>query len=138
MSALRRAVALARRPRRAARCSSVLEVPVETPLQSKLDVSRLPPHPGRRLRDRPRGLRRGPLRGDLAPAAEPAPLEHRLQVLEPDRPPLQDALEKALEKIGEGGSYTKDEKEQYRLEADRILQDAGVLAQDRRGVPAAR
>jgi hypothetical protein len=44
-------------------------------------------------------------------------------VLEPDRPPLQDALEKALEKIGEGGSYNKDEKEQYRLEADRLLQD---------------
>jgi hypothetical protein len=44
-------------------------------------------------------------------------------VLEPDRPPLQDALEKALEKIGEGGSYNRDEKEQFRLEADRLLQD---------------
>ena len=36
----------------------------------------LPPHPDRGLRDRPRGLRRRPLRGDLAPAAEPAALEH--------------------------------------------------------------
>jgi hypothetical protein len=47
----------------------------------------------------------------------------RLQVLEPDRPPLQDALERALEKIGEGGSYSREEKEQFRLEADRVLQD---------------
>jgi hypothetical protein len=47
----------------------------------------------------------------------------RLQVLEPDRPPLQDALEKALAMIGEGGSYNREEKDQYRLEADRILQD---------------
>jgi hypothetical protein len=46
-----------------------------------------------------------------------------MQVLEPDHPPLHDALEAALEKLGEGGRFTKQEKEQYRLEADRILQD---------------
>ena len=57
-------------------CSSFVEVPVETPLQSKLDVTAFPPHPDRRLRDRPRGLRRRPLGRDLAPAAEPAALEH--------------------------------------------------------------
>jgi hypothetical protein len=104
-------------------CSSVLEVPVETPLQSKLDVT---------------AFRRILIAGfvtDLEDAevdlsAETSRLlqnqlrsNTRLQVLEPDRPPLQDALEKALEKIGEGGSYNKDEKEQYRLEADRLLQD---------------
>jgi len=106
-----------------AACSSVLEVPVETPLQSKLDVS---------------SFRRILIAGfvtDLADtdvdlSAETSRLlqnqlrsNTRLQVLEPDRPPLQDALEKALEKIGEQGSYNKEEKEQYRLEADRILQD---------------
>ena len=48
----------------------------------------------------------------------------KMQVLEPDRPPLHDALEKALERLGEGGKYTKEEKDQYRLEADRVLQDA--------------
>ena len=104
-------------------CSSVLEVPVETPLQSKLDVS---------------SFRRILIAGfvtdledsDVDLSAETSRLlqnqlrsNTRLQVLEPDRPPLQDALEKALEKIGEGGSYNKEEKEQYRLEADRILQD---------------
>ena len=104
-------------------CSSVLEVPVETPLQSKLDVS---------------AFRRILIAGfvtdledsDVDLSAETSRLlqnqlrsNTRLQVLEPDRPPLQEALEKALEKIGEGGSYNKEEKEQYRLEADRILQD---------------
>jgi hypothetical protein len=104
-------------------CSSVVEVPVETPLQSKLDVS---------------SFRRILIAGfatDLADSevdlsAETSRLlqnqlrsNTRLQVLEPDRPPLQEALEKALEKIGEGGSYNKEEKEQYRLETDRILQD---------------
>jgi len=104
-------------------CSSVLEVPVETPLQSKLDVS---------------GFRRILIAGfvtdledsDVDLSTETSRLlqnqlrsNTRLHVLEPDRPPLQDALEKALEKIGEGGSYNKDEKEQYRLEADRLLQD---------------
>ncbi len=104
-------------------CSSVLEVPVETPLQSKLDVT---------------AFRRILIAGfvtdledsDVDLSAETSRLlqnqlrsNTRLQVLEPDRPPLQDALERALEKIGEGGSYDKDEKEQYRLEADRLLQD---------------
>lgn len=104
-------------------CSSVLEVPVETPLQSKLDVSSF-----RRI------LIAGfvtDLEGsDVDLSAETSRLlqnqlrsNTRLQVLEPDRPPLQDALEKALEKIGETGSYSRDEKEQYRLEADRLLQD---------------
>jgi hypothetical protein len=104
-------------------CSSVLEVPVETPLQSKLDVS---------------AFRRILIAGfvtdledsDVDLSAETSRLlqnqlrsNTRLQVLEPDRPPLQDALEKALEKIGEGGSYSNEEKDQYRLESDRLLQD---------------
>ncbi len=104
-------------------CSSQIEVPVETPLQSKLDVT---------------SFRRILIAGfvtdledsDVDLSAETSRLlqnqlrsNTRLQVLEPDRPPLQDALEKALAKIGEGGSYNKEEKDQYRLEADRILQD---------------
>jgi hypothetical protein len=107
-------------------CSSTVEVPVETPLQSKLDVS---------------AFRRILIAGfvtdledsDVDLSAETSRLlqnqlrsNTRLQVLEPDRPPLQAALEKALAKIGEGGSYNKEEKEQYRLEADRILQDPEV------------
>jgi hypothetical protein len=45
-------------------------------------------------------------------------------VLEPDHPPLNDALETLLEKMGEGGKYTKEERDKYRLESDKILQDA--------------
>ena len=104
-------------------CSSVLEIPVETPLQSKLDVSSF-----RRILIA--GFVTDLQDSDVDISAETSRLiqnqlrsNTRLQVLEPDRPPLQDALEKALEKIGEGGSYNKEEKEQYRLESDRILQD---------------
>jgi len=104
-------------------CGGVIEVPVETPLQSKLDVS---------------SFRRILIAGfvtDLEPSdvdlsAETSRLlqnqlrsNTRLQVLEPDRPPLQEALEKVLDKLGEQGRYSKDEKEQFRLEADKILQD---------------
>jgi hypothetical protein len=104
-------------------CSSVVEVPVETPLQSKLDVSAF-----RRILIA--GFVTDLETSDVDLSTETSRLlqnqlrsNTRLLVLEPDRPPLQDALEKALEKIGEGGSYDKEEKEQYRLEADRILQD---------------
>ena len=104
-------------------CSSVLEVPVETPLQSKLDVSAF-----RRILIA--GFVTDLENSDVDLSAETSRLlqnqlrsNTRLQVLEPDRPPLQDALERALEKIGEGGSYNKEEKEQFRLEADRLLQD---------------
>jgi hypothetical protein len=121
-SLLRRAAALLALVAAAA-CSSVLEVPVDTPLQSKLDVT---------------AYRRILIAGfvtdldssDVDLSAETSRLlqnqlrsNTRLQVLEPDRPPLQDALERALEKIGEAGSYRREEKEQFRLEADRILQD---------------
>ena len=107
----------------AAGCSSMLEVPVDTPLQSKLDVS---------------GFRRILIAGfvtdledsDVDLSSETSRLlqnqlrsNTQLQVLEPDRPPLQSALEVALEKIGEGGSYSSDEKVLFRLEADRLLQD---------------
>jgi len=104
-------------------CSSVLEVPVETPLQSKLDVSAF-----RRILIA--GFVTDLESSDVDLSAETSRLlqnqlrsNTRLQVLEPDRPPLQEALEKTLEKIGEGGSYSRDEKEQYRLESDRLLQD---------------
>jgi len=104
-------------------CASFVEVPVETPLQSKLDVSRF-----RRiliagfvtdLRD-----------ADVDLSAETSRLlqnqlrsNTRIQVLEPDRPPLQDALDNILARLDEEGSYVSEEKEQYALEADRLLED---------------
>ncbi len=105
-------------------CASFVEVPVETPLQSKLDVS---------------GFRRVLIAGfatdlldtDVDVASETARLlqnqlrsNSKLQVLEPDRPPLQTALEKSLETLGEGGHLNRQERDQYKLETDRVLQDA--------------
>jgi hypothetical protein len=104
-------------------CASFVEVPVETPLQSKLDVSR---------------FRRILIAGfvvdledsDIDLSAETSRLlqnqlrsNTRIQVIEPDRPPLQDALENILARLGEQGVYASEEKEQFVLEADRILED---------------
>jgi hypothetical protein len=107
----------------AAGCSSTIEVPVETPLQSKLDV-------GSFRRILIAGFVTDLEQSDVDLSAETSRLlqnqlrsNTRLQVLEPDRPPLQPALEKILEKLGEGASYNKEEKEQFRLEADKLLQD---------------
>jgi hypothetical protein len=104
-----------------------VEVPVDTPLQSKLDVS---------------GFRRVLIAGfvsdlvesDVDVSSETARLlqnqlrsSSKLQVLEPDRPPLQAALEKSLETIGQagqGGRLNRQERDQMQLEADRVLQDA--------------
>jgi hypothetical protein len=101
-----------------------VEVPVETPLQSKLDVT---------------GFRRVLIAGfytdmidtDVDVASETSRLlqnqlrsNSKLQVLEPDRPPLQMALEKSLETLGERGRLNRQERDQYKLEADRVLQDA--------------
>lgn len=104
-------------------CVSFVEVPIETPLQSKLDVS-----PFRRVLVA--GFVTEPGEQELEISTETSRLlqnqlraNSKLQILEPDRPPLHDALEKLLEKLGEGGKLSKPEKEQYRLEADRVLQD---------------
>ena len=86
-------------------CASFVEVPVETPLKSKLDVSR---------------FRRILIAGfvtdlqdvDVDLSAETSRLlqnqlrsNTRIQVLEPDRPPLQDALDNILARLDEEGSY---------------------------------
>jgi hypothetical protein len=104
-------------------CSSMIEVSVETPLQSKLDVSKF-----RRILIA--GFVTDLEESDIDLSSETARLlqnqlrsNTRLQVLEPDRPPLQDALDRALASIGEQGNYNKEEKEQFRVEADRLLQD---------------
>ena len=105
-------------------CASFVEVPVETPLQSKIDV-------GSFRRVLIAGFVTDVGESDVDLGSETSRLlqnqlrsNTRLQVLEPDRPPLQDALDKVLQNLGEGGKYTKQEREQYRLEADKLLQDA--------------
>ena len=106
--------ALLRRSSWAAGCSSFVEVPVETPLQSKIDVTSF-------RRVLVAGFVTEPGESDVELGSETTRLlqnqlrsSSRLQVLEPDHPPLHDALEKMLEKLGEGGKYTKDERDQYR------------------------
>ena len=102
-------------------CATVVEVPVETPVQSKIDVSRF-------RRVLVAGFVTDLGESDVELGSETSRLlqnqlrsNSRLQVLEPDHPPLQDALEQALEKLGEGGKYSKQEKDQYKLET--VLQD---------------
>ncbi len=104
-------------------CGGVIEVPVETPLQSKLDVSKF-----RRILIA--GFVTDLEESEVDLSAETSRLlqnqlrsNTKLQILEPDRPPLQEALEKVLAKLGEQGRYNKEEKEAFRLEADKLLQD---------------
>jgi hypothetical protein len=119
---LRRLPWVAAAPLLLAACASYLDVPVETPLQSKIDVTRF-------RRALVAGFLVEPGAGtDVELQAETVRLlenqlktRTQLQVLEADRPPLLDALEKAHEgqALGEGTT-----REQSRLEGDRILQDA--------------
>jgi hypothetical protein len=105
-------------------CSSFVEVPVETPLQSKIDVTSF-------RRVLVAGFVTDPGDSDVELGSETTRLlqnqlrsNTKLQVLEPDHPPLHDALETVLEKLGEGGKYSKDERDQFTLESDKLLQDA--------------
>lgn len=107
-------------------CASAVEVTIETPLQSKIDVSAF-------RRVLLAGFVTEPGQGelDVDVGAETVRLlqnqlrsASRLQVLEPDRPPLHDRLEGALEALGPGDKYTSEERERYRLEGEKLLQDA--------------
>jgi hypothetical protein len=105
-------------------CASYVEVPVETPLQSKIDVA---------------AFRRVLIGGFVVEPTADNEVElgsetvrllqnqlraqTKLQVLEPDRPPLLDALDKAMEGKAPGAHFTAADREQYRLEGDRALQD---------------
>jgi hypothetical protein len=100
-----------------------VEIPVETPLQSKLDVSAF-------LRVMIAGFVTEPGPQEVDISAETARLLQnqlrsgsRLQVLEPDHPPLEDALDKILSGMGEGGRLNRQDRDQFQLEADKVLQD---------------
>jgi hypothetical protein len=105
-------------------CASFVEVPVETPLQSKLDVS---------------SFRRVLIAGFIADAGDSDVdlssetvrlLQNQLrtggkmQVLEPDHPPLHDEMDRIKARIVQGQKLGKPEREQIRLEAEKVLQDA--------------
>jgi hypothetical protein len=103
-------------------CASSLEVPIETPLKSKLDVSK---------------FRRVLVAGfvtdlvdegiDLAPETSRLLQNQlrsasKLQVIEPDRPPLNLALAKAVKPV-EDVRVTREDRDRYRAEGERLLQD---------------
>jgi hypothetical protein len=102
-------------------CVSLVDIPVETPLQSKLDVTRF-----RRL------LVAGfvvDVSDDLDLQAETVRLlqnhlrtSAHLRVVEADQPPLEDALEK-LDRARGGDRLSRAAREQRLAEAERLLQD---------------
>src|SRR5688572_23690155 len=76
-------------------CATVVEVPVETPLQSKIDVSRF-------RRVLVAGFATDLEEADVELGSETTRLiqnqlrsSTKLQILEPDRPPLHEALEES-------------------------------------------
>jgi len=103
-------------------CATSLEVPIETPLRSKLDVSKF-----RRVlvagfvtNQEDEGIDLAPetsrlLQNQLRSAS-------KLQVLEPDRPPLNQELAKGF-KPAEDGRLTRADRDRYRAEGERILGD---------------
>jgi hypothetical protein len=104
-------------------CASFVEVPIETPLQSKIDVSRF-------RRVLVAGFVTEPGVSDVDLSSETSRLLQnqlrsvsRLQVLEPDRPPIHDALDRVKSTLAEDDRWTKLSREQFRLEADKILGD---------------
>ena len=106
-----------------AACASFVEVPVETPLQSKLDVSAF-----RRVLIA--GFVSDPGEADVDLSPETVRLlqnqlrsHTKMQILEPDRPPLQDALDKLRSRFGDGERLSKSDRESFRLEAEKVLQD---------------
>ena len=105
-------------------CASFSEVTIETPLQSRIDVEAF-------RRVLVAGFVTDLGESDVNVSSETMRLlqnqlrtQTRMQVLEPDHPPLDDALEKVVEKLGEGGKYSKADKDQYKLETDKVLQDS--------------
>ena len=116
-------------------CSSFVEVPIETPLQSKLDV-------GTFRRVLIAGFVTRPGESEIELGSETARLlqnqlrsSSRLQVLEPDRPPLADALDKVR---AEDRRRRQVHEAAARAVPARGRQDPArsrILAEARRGVP---
>ena len=105
-------------------CTTFVEVPVETPLQSKIDVGSF-----RRILIAGFATEPGPQEVDIVPETvrllqNQLRSNTQLRVIEADRPPLTDALERATSEMGEPALLGGPEREQYLLEAERILGDA--------------
>jgi hypothetical protein len=104
-------------------CAGYLEVPIDMPVQSKIDTTRF------------RRVLIAGFASDIGGAEVEVGSEtvrllqnqlranSRMQVVEADRPPLEDALAEAKSRLAESGKVTKDERDQFRLETDRVLQD---------------
>ena len=103
-------------------CAGYYEVPIEMPVQSKIDTTRF-----RRVLIAGFASDAG---ADVEVGSETVRLlqnqlrsNSRLQVVEADRPPLEDALAEARTRLAESGKLSKEEKEQFKVEVDRVLAD---------------
>jgi hypothetical protein len=104
-------------------CASVVEVGVETPLESKLDMTRF-------KRVLVAGFVTEANVAEVDAAAETVRLlqnqlrtNTKLRVLEADQPPIEDALEKQQLRQAGLESATKAERERRAADADRLLGD---------------
>lgn len=104
-------------------CAGYLEVPIEMPVQSKIDTTRF-----RRVLIA--GFATDLGGSDVEVASETVRLlqnqlraNARLQVVEADRPPIEEALSEVRLRLADTAKLTREERDQFRLETDRILQD---------------
>jgi hypothetical protein len=102
-------------------CANYVEIPVETPLQSKIDTTRF-------RRALVAGFVVDPGGADVDLQSETTRLlenqlkgQTKLQVLEADRSPLQEAIDKARE--GSEGASASAARDQVKLEGERLLND---------------
>jgi hypothetical protein len=103
-------------------CASAVEVAVNTPIQSKLDVAR---------------FKRLLVAGFAVEADEDIDVQSetvrllqnhlrantKLRVLEPDQPPLEDALDRLGQPSSQVSRLSKAERERRQADSDRLLQD---------------
>jgi hypothetical protein len=104
-------------------CSSAVEVSIATPLEAKLDMTRF-----KRLLVA--GFIADGNEAEVDVSSETVRLlqnhlrsNTKLRVLEPDQPPIEDALEKLQLSRAGVGMLTKAEREQRAAEAERLLGD---------------
>jgi hypothetical protein len=111
-------------------CVTAIEIPIEIPLQAKLDVSSF-------RRVLVAGFLSESVEFDVDVGAETARLlqnqlgsktaQGGLLVLEPDRPPLLEALAAATAlQAATGSGSAREERERRRAAGDRLLQDAAL------------
>lgn len=110
-------------------CSSAVEVSIETPVAAKLDMTRF-----KRLLVAGFVNEGGNAEVEVATETVRLLQNHlrantKLRVLEPDQPPIDDAVERLHLRTAGVGPLTKAEREQRAAETDRLLSDQAFWRQ---------